>query len=257
MYKAVQLEDHCCFTAILTPLKMRAVPDFRGSPLSVPLSAPYTSGQTSAFRFSLKSSFRMDGKATRGTQWGPPKPLSQLSERKTSVTAGSLRIMRGIWSYQELKQLVSTLTHSVRCHTVHDRSTSTGSRVSAAHCPAPSHQLQERSEAGSSGTVFCVNYRIGNNIQTYRVLQLWCQKAVIFLWGFIMGFVLFMRKTTVDERAQRAATSNTKHMQIESTSKSRKHHQFDSRGLFHKTSLPNKPGLFQLVWLIVSWFGSK
>ncbi len=28
-------------------------------------------------------------------------------------------------------------------------------------------------------------------------------------------------------------------------------------GLFHKTSLPNKPGLFQLVWLFVSWFGSK
>lgn len=76
------LEDHCCLTAILTPLKMRAVPDFRGSPLSVPLSAPYTSGQTSVLRFSLKSSFRTDGKATRGTQCGPPKPLSQLSERK-------------------------------------------------------------------------------------------------------------------------------------------------------------------------------
>ncbi len=30
-----------------------------------------------------------------------------------------------------------------------------------------------------------------------------------------------------------------------------------SWGLFHKTSLPNKPGLFQLVWLIVWWFGSK
>ncbi len=30
-----------------------------------------------------------------------------------------------------------------------------------------------------------------------------------------------------------------------------------SRGPFHKTSLTNKPGLFQLVWLIVSWFGSK
>ncbi len=28
------------------------------------------------------------------------------------------------------------------------------------------------------------------------------------------------------------------------------------RGLFHKTSLPNKPGLFQLVWLIVKLFGS-
>lgn len=28
-------------------------------------------------------------------------------------------------------------------------------------------------------------------------------------------------------------------------------------GLFHKTSLPNKTGLFQLVWLIVTWFGSK
>ncbi len=28
-------------------------------------------------------------------------------------------------------------------------------------------------------------------------------------------------------------------------------------GLFHKTSLPNKPGLFQLVCLIISWFGSK
>ncbi len=27
-------------------------------------------------------------------------------------------------------------------------------------------------------------------------------------------------------------------------------------GPFHKTSLPNKPCLFQLVWLIVKWFGS-
>ncbi len=27
-------------------------------------------------------------------------------------------------------------------------------------------------------------------------------------------------------------------------------------GLFHKTSLPNRPGLFQLVRLIVKWFGS-
>ncbi len=27
------------------------------------------------------------------------------------------------------------------------------------------------------------------------------------------------------------------------------------RGLFHKTSLPNRPGLFQLVWLSVKWFG--
>ncbi len=26
--------------------------------------------------------------------------------------------------------------------------------------------------------------------------------------------------------------------------------------LFHKTSFPNRPGLFQLVWLIVKWFGS-
>ncbi len=180
---------------------MRAIPDFRGSPLSVPLSAPYTSGQTSALRFSLKSSFRTDGKATRGTQWGPPKPLSQLSERKTSMTARSLRSTRGIWSYQELKQLVSTLTHSVHCHTVHDRSTSTGNRGSAAHCPAPSHQLQERSEAGSSGTAFWANYRIGNNIQTCkltlnRALQLWCQNSLPrFSWGFITSFVLFMIKT--------------------------------------------------------------
>ncbi len=30
-----------------------------------------------------------------------------------------------------------------------------------------------------------------------------------------------------------------------------------SRGLFHKTSLPNKPGLIKLVSHIVSWFGSK
>ncbi len=28
------------------------------------------------------------------------------------------------------------------------------------------------------------------------------------------------------------------------------------RGLFHKTSLPNRPGLFQLVWLAVKLFGS-
>ncbi len=28
------------------------------------------------------------------------------------------------------------------------------------------------------------------------------------------------------------------------------------RGLFHKTSLPNRPGLFHLVWLTVKWFGS-
>ncbi len=28
------------------------------------------------------------------------------------------------------------------------------------------------------------------------------------------------------------------------------------RGLFHKTSLPNRPGLFQLDWLTVKWFGS-
>lgn len=27
--------------------------------------------------------------------------------------------------------------------------------------------------------------------------------------------------------------------------------------VFHKTSLPDKPGLLQLVWHIVSWFGSK
>ncbi len=26
----------------------------------------------------------------------------------------------------------------------------------------------------------------------------------------------------------------------------------ESRGLFHKISLPNKPGLFQLVWLILN-----
>lgn len=75
MHKAVH-------DTILTPLKMRAVPDFRGSPLSVPRSAPYTSSQISDFRFSLKSSFRTDGKATRGTQWAPPKPLSQLRERE-------------------------------------------------------------------------------------------------------------------------------------------------------------------------------
>lgn len=30
-----------------TPLKIRAVPDFRGSPLRVPLSAPYNSGHVS------------------------------------------------------------------------------------------------------------------------------------------------------------------------------------------------------------------
>ncbi len=29
------------------------------------------------------------------------------------------------------------------------------------------------------------------------------------------------------------------------------------RGLFHKTSLPSKPGLFQLFWLIVTWFGFR
>ncbi len=29
-----------------------------------------------------------------------------------------------------------------------------------------------------------------------------------------------------------------------------------SRGLFHKTSLLNRPGLFRVVWLIVKWFGS-
>ncbi len=28
-------------------------------------------------------------------------------------------------------------------------------------------------------------------------------------------------------------------------------------GRFHKTSLPNKPGLFQLFWLIVTWFGFR
>ncbi len=28
------------------------------------------------------------------------------------------------------------------------------------------------------------------------------------------------------------------------------------RGLFQKTRLSNKPGLFQLVWLTVKWFGS-
>ncbi len=28
-------------------------------------------------------------------------------------------------------------------------------------------------------------------------------------------------------------------------------------GLFHETSLPNKPGLFQLVWFIVTWFGFR
>ncbi len=27
------------------------------------------------------------------------------------------------------------------------------------------------------------------------------------------------------------------------------------RGLFHKTSLPNKPGLFKQFWLIFTWFG--
>lgn len=56
----------------LTPLKMRAVPDLRGSPLRVPLSAPYTSGHVSCCRWSLKSSLRMDGRGDRGTQWAPP-----------------------------------------------------------------------------------------------------------------------------------------------------------------------------------------
>ncbi len=31
----------------------------------------------------------------------------------------------------------------------------------------------------------------------------------------------------------------------------------NTRGLFHKTSLPNKPGLFQLFGLIVKCFGSS
>lgn len=68
-YKIIlHLDNTGGLSGILTPLKMSAVPDFRGSPLSVPLSAPYTSGQISGLRFSLKFSFTTDGRGTKGTQ---------------------------------------------------------------------------------------------------------------------------------------------------------------------------------------------
>lgn len=52
----------------LTPLKIRDVPDLMVSPFRFPLSAPYTSGQRSGCKFPLKSSFRMEGRGTTGTQ---------------------------------------------------------------------------------------------------------------------------------------------------------------------------------------------
>lgn len=71
-FVVMSLDAFCTVFIIPTPLKIRAVPDFRGSPLRVPLSAPYTSGQVSCCKFSLKSSLSKDGKGAKGTQWAPP-----------------------------------------------------------------------------------------------------------------------------------------------------------------------------------------
>lgn len=104
----------------LTPLKIRDVPDLMVSPFRFPLSAPYTSGQRSGCKFPLKSSFRMEGRGTIGTQKGPPKPRSHLprkqeEEKKNSIYYDFNKAV-SLWYCKQGNYPSYQLTHSVQHH---------------------------------------------------------------------------------------------------------------------------------------------
>lgn len=114
-----------------TPLKIRDVPDLMVSPFRFPLSAPYTSGQRSGCKFPLKSSFRMEGRGTTGTQKGPPKPRSHLptSRRRKGIMYYGTNQPVSLWYCKQGQRpfLDAFLTRSARNHKSRVLSTSKGS----------------------------------------------------------------------------------------------------------------------------------
>ncbi len=71
-------------------------------------------------------------------------------------------------------------------------------------------------------------------------------KALVFLEfsGFLSN-VFWLYKYAAQQTLCACECKNTNHFPVTTWSP------------FHKTSSPNKPDLFQLVWFLVNWFGSK
>lgn len=101
-----------------------------------------------------------------------------------------------MWKWQEIKinQLCrDALTHSVRCHTDHDQSTSRDSQEQATHYQEPILLLLEWNESGSTGIESLENYEIQQEIinqSTFRTADYFCtrkEKYILSSTGQVDG----------------------------------------------------------------------
>lgn len=88
------------------------------SPFRFPLSAPYISGQRSGCKFPLKSSFRIDGRETTGTQDAPPKPRSHLIRKNGRSHCFMIQEATFTFALAMKKQNKTKTNSSINLHTV-------------------------------------------------------------------------------------------------------------------------------------------